>query len=198
MKARGSLTARLGRLEERAADRTAPESEPRDEAEWLAAFEDMARDGVLDAEPDFPRALALGRTALTGARASVDPPFDPPAHFMPGHPNPRLRSQSWRSAARFPELTAVLNRLFEIVGRAVEGEPSVTEAEFAELAAWFAAHDAELAALGALECEDGRFVWHMNVRYDLTHGSRAIGARRVAEDVRRLRARLERDTRHEP
>lgn len=106
---------------------------------------------------------------------------------MPGHPNPRLRAQCWRSAARFPELDAAMDWLFEIVGRAVEGEPPVTEVEYVELAAWFAAHAAELVAFGPLECEDGRLVWHMNVQYDMTHGPRAIGAGRVAEDVRRLK-----------
>lgn len=79
MKARGSLASRLGRLEERSAARVPAEHERRDEAGWLVVFERLARDGHMDAEPDFPNALVELRQALARAQASVDPPFEPPS-----------------------------------------------------------------------------------------------------------------------
>jgi hypothetical protein len=188
---RGSLVTRLGRLEGRPAAPRPAEPDRRDEAGWLAAFERLGREGYMDAEPDFPAALAEMRDALARARASTDPPFDPPSGFMPGHPNPHLRAECWRSAARFPELSAAMDWLFEMVGRVAEGEPPVSEAEFAELAAWFAAHDAEIAKVEPLEAGGGHRVWCASVRDDLARGPRAIGSGRVAEDVRRLKARRE-------
>lgn len=65
----------------------------------------------------------------------------------------------------------------------------MSEAEFAELAEWFATHDAELMKAGSLETKDGRRVWCANVRYSLAHGPRAIGAGRVAEKACQLKAR---------
>ena len=77
--------------------------------------------------------------------------------------------------------------------RVVEGIPPVSETEFAELAAWFADHDAGLFAAShpseLLDVGGGRRVSCANVRYALAKGPRADGAGRVAEDVRQLRAR---------
>lgn len=78
------MASRLERLEERTAARAPVEPVHRDEAEWLAAFEQAARDGYMDAEPDFPAALVEMRQALARAQSSVDPSFDPHVSFMPG------------------------------------------------------------------------------------------------------------------
>jgi hypothetical protein len=68
-----------------------------------------------------------------------------------------------------PEVRAGLDWLSEMLGRLVEGVPPVSEAEFAELAAWFAAHDAGLLALSRpselLDVGGGRRVWCANIRY---------------------------------
>lgn len=190
MKPRGSLTTRLARLEDRAAERTPPGA-PRDEAGWLAAFEHWGACGRFDREPDFPRALALFRDALARAQASTDPPFDPPPEFRPGDPYPHIRAQLWRAPDRFPELYAVWEWLGEMLGRLCDDLPPVSEAEFAELAAWFAEHDAALCALPSelLDVGNGRQTWCANLRYDLARGPRADGAGRAAEDIRQLKAR---------
>ena len=138
---RGSLTTRLARLEDRAATRTQAELDHRDEAGWLARFEEWGRERLFGHEPDFPVALAIFRDALERARASIDPPFDPPPEFLPNHPNPSLRLELWRSPERFPDVLTALDWLTEMLGRLVEGVPPVSEAEFTEPAAWFAAHD---------------------------------------------------------
>jgi hypothetical protein len=191
--ARGSLTTRLARLEDRAASRASAVPEHRDEFGWLAVFERLGREGTFDHEPDFPVALAYFRTALERAGASTDPPFDPPPEFLPNHPTPYLRVELWRSAERFPEVRAGLDWLSEMLGRLVEGVPPVSEAEFAELAAWFGLNDAGLLARARpselLDVGGGRRVWGANLRYSLAKGPRADGAGRVAEDVRQLRAR---------
>jgi hypothetical protein len=189
---RGSLTTRLARLEDRAAARAPAEPEHRDEAGWLALFEEWDRERLFDHEPDFPVALAFFRGALERARISTDPPFDPPPWFLTNHPNPYLRVELWRSPDRFPEVLAGLDWLSEMLGRVVEDVPPVSETEFAELAAWFTAHDdALLTRSRPSELLDvgGRRVSCANVRYSLTKGARTDGAGRVAEDVRQLRAR---------
>src|SRR5262245_20623858 len=105
---------------------------------------------------------------------SIDPPFDPPPEFLPTHTTPQLRVTLWRSEERFPELLAGLNWLTEILSRLVEGVPPVSETEFAELAAWFADHDAALLAQARpselLEVGGGRQTWCANVRYYLAKG----------------------------
>ena len=75
----------------------------------------------------------------------------------------------------------------------MEDVPPVSETEFAELAAWFEAHDDALLALARpselLDMGGGRRVSCPNVRYSLAKGARTDGAGRVAEDVRQLRVR---------
>jgi hypothetical protein len=189
----GSLATRLLRLEDRAVARAPAVLEHRDEAGWLTVFEQLGRERLFDHEPDYPKALAFFRDALPRARASTDPPFDPPRDFLPNHPTPYLRVELWRSADRFPEVRAGLDWLTEMLSRLVERVPPVSEAEFGELAAWFAEHDADLLARSRpselLEVGGGRQTWCANLRYYLAKGPRADGAGRVAEDVRQLRAR---------
>jgi hypothetical protein len=71
--------------------------------------------------------------------------------------------------------------------------PPVTEVDFADLAAWFAAHEGELYVWSLpsqlLDVSDGRRVWCANLRHELSRRPRAVGAGRAAEDVRQLRAR---------
>lgn len=66
--------------------------------------------------------------------------------------------------------------------RVAEGIPPVSEAEFAELAGWFAEHDASLFACShpseLLDVGGGRRVSCANVRYALAKGPRADGAGR--------------------
>jgi hypothetical protein len=188
--ARGSLATRLARLEDRAS-RAPAEPEYRDEAGWLAVFEQWDRERLFEHEPDFPKALAFFRDALDRARWSTDPPFDPPPEFLPSHPIPALRVEFWRSSERFPDVRAGLDGLSEMLGRLVEGVPPVSEVEFAELAMWFADNDEGLATLSRpselLDVGGGRQTWCANVRYNLAKGPRADGAGRVAQDVRQLR-----------
>jgi hypothetical protein len=144
---RGSLAIRLDRLEDRAAARPPAAPAPRDEEGWLASFEEWGREGHFDHEPDFPVALALFRAALARARASMDPPFDPLPEFRPEQRFPHIRLEMWRTKERFSEVCAGLDWLSEMLARLVQGIPPVSEAEFAELAAWFRVHDAALYAL---------------------------------------------------
>ena len=115
-----TLRARLRRLE-KAAGRAAPADRPGrlTEDDWLECFEAWGREGVFAAEPDFPGALAFYRDALGRVKAQDDPPFNPPADFMPNLTDmPELRLFNWRTWEHFPEVTA--------------GVPPVTEAEFRE------------------------------------------------------------------
>jgi hypothetical protein len=114
---------------------------PFDEADWLAWFEQAGREGAFAREPDFPVALALLRDELANAKASIDPPFDPPEDFQPDQRHPHIRRENWRHAHHFPKLCEALDWLWEMLDRGDRGIPPVTEAEFADLAAWFAAHE---------------------------------------------------------
>jgi hypothetical protein len=146
----------------------------------LLYFATLGRQGQYDHEPDFPTALEQYRAALVAAQAQADPPFDPPEHFMP-RGNPRARRTQWRTDTRFPQVFAAWRWLMEMWKRKRDGVPPVSEGEFAELAAWYEAHAALLPA-------HAMAVATTNVRYGLTKGARALGAGRVAEDIRRLRA----------
>lgn len=57
--------------------RPRPIEPPRDEGGWLATFEQLGRQGVFEAEPDFPTALAEFRTALHAARGVPPRPVGP-------------------------------------------------------------------------------------------------------------------------
>jgi hypothetical protein len=68
VKARGSLTTRLARLEDRVWERSPPTTPtPRDEVEWLEVFDRFGEEHLFDHEPDFSKALAR-------ACILVDPP----------------------------------------------------------------------------------------------------------------------------
>jgi hypothetical protein len=162
------------------------------EEDWLERFEAWSRAGVFAAEPDFPRALAFYRDALARAKAQADPPFDPPADFMPHLADlPDARLMNWRTRWRFPDVNAGWWWLSEMYDRATGGLPPVTEAEFRELADWFAANDEQLYQLALpsqlLDLGGGRKTSSANLRWGLTCGPRARGAGAVSEDLRRLR-----------
>jgi hypothetical protein len=80
-----------------------------------------------------------------------------------------------------------------MLGRLREGIPPATEAEFAELAGWFKRNDERLYRLALpsqrLDLGDGRMTSCGNLRAGLAKGARAREAGKLAEDVRRLRAR---------
>jgi hypothetical protein len=70
--------------------------------------------------------------------------------------------------------------------------PPVSEAEFTELAAWFAANEEwlskQLDSNRFLDLGNGRKVSCCNLRYALRQGYRDSGAGTVAEDLRQLRS----------
>jgi hypothetical protein len=99
-----SLGSHLAHLEVRVPSPSVEATGPRTEDEWLAAFEELGRDGYFDPEPEFPEALELFRDALAAAHASADPPFDPPLAFEPHHASPYQRLSNWRTGSRFPDL----------------------------------------------------------------------------------------------
>ena len=74
--------------------------------------------------------------------------------------------------------------------------PPCSEAEHAELAAWFAEHEPGLDAVakqnnrdGLMGVGNGRRLMCWNVRYDLRAGPRGEGSGQVAEEIRQLRVR---------
>ncbi len=164
------------------------------EEEWLTLFEEWGRQGYFDREPEFPIALACYRDALQRAAVQADPPFDPPVDFMLHLIDlPDLRLLNWRDTTRFPEVHAAWDWLAEMFRRVHDGIPPVTQAEFAELAAWFNGNEHRLyhESLGSelLDVGAGRKTTTTNIRYALSGGPRASGAGEVAEDVRQLIAR---------
>jgi hypothetical protein len=191
-----SLNNRLRRLEKIRQVREPHEQDWLTEQQWLDLFERLGRDGVFAAEPDFPAALAEYRLALQTALTQTDPPFDPPADFMPNLADlPHLRLLNWRTESRFPDLWRAWTWLAEMLDRVVEGIPPVSDAEFTQLADWFVANEKRLSrwtdAGGSVDLGQVRKVSCGNLRYAIGQGWRATGAGRVAADIRQLRGRFE-------
>jgi hypothetical protein len=83
------------------------------------------------------------------------------------------------------------DHLLELFGRAVDGVPPCSAAEFAELAAWLAAHGDGLPTTGwqkALDVGGGLEVTLAGLRWQVDQGPGADGSGRAAETIRRLRA----------
>ena len=147
-------------------------------------------------EPDFPTALMFYRAALQTAKAQADPPWDPPADFMPGAEGHRRRFE-WRGLLRrvnrFPEVEQGWQWLTGMAQRRVQGVPPLTLAEFEELACWFEVNRERLTALSRpsylLEVGDGKTDSVSNLCSKLDEGPRGWEAGEVAEQIRRLRAR---------
>jgi hypothetical protein len=84
------------------------------------------------------------------------------------------------------------DHLLELFGRAVDGVPPCSAAEFADLGAWLAAHGDSLSTAGwqkALDVGGGREVTLVSLRWQVDQGPGADGSGRAADAVRRLRAR---------
>ena len=185
---------RLNRLERQAALSSKARDAHGDswsDEDWLARIEHEGEQGFFAGEPDFPVALATYRQAIERAAAQSDPPFEPPADFMPNQDrHPRLLN--WRNSFRFPEVHEGWNWLAEMVERVAHNKPAVTEAEFRELEAWFHAHqDALNREEGGelLDLGNGRRITTTNIRYGLSKGPRALGVTEVVEDLRLLKER---------
>lgn len=192
-----TLRKRLQRLEVQARRRQ-PSAEDRwddpSEEDWLALFEEWGQQGHFQQETDFPTALASYRESLQRAKMQTDPPFDPPADFMPNLTDlPSLRRLNWRNPVRFPDVHAGWDWLAEMLRRVQEGIPPVSTTEFEELSRWFAANESRLYQLSLpshlLELGGGRSTSLTNLRYGLRQGVRASRAGELAEDLRQLRAR---------
>ena len=182
---------RLCRLERTVRNRPLPTPRPREEKDRLAAFEAKGRKREFDREPDFPRALEYFHRAIHDAKAQVNPPFKPTAHFRPDNTR-TVRFLDWRSKPRCPAAWAGFDWLFEISLRTLTGIPPVTEAEFGELRDWFKVHGAELwrrIPSRVFDVGDGRRVSLADIHYKLRGGAWAPGAGRVAEDMRQVRIR---------
>jgi hypothetical protein len=166
--------------------------EPGGYENWLAAFEAWGRAGRFAHEPDFPVALDAYRAAIAEAVAGTDPPFYPPADFLPGEPE-WWRLEEWRRPRWYYGVLAAWWWLYEMLDRRRKGIPPVAEAEFAELAEWFKRNDERLYRLALpsqlLDLSDGRRTSCGDLRAGLAKGARAREVGKLAEDVRRLRAR---------
>jgi hypothetical protein len=83
------------------------------------------------------------------------------------------------------------DHLLELFGRADEGVPPCSAAEFAELAAWLAVNGDALPTTGGwakeLELGNGERVTLSHLRWQVGRGPGADGSGRVAETIRRLR-----------
>lgn len=160
--------------------------------DWLKAFDEWGQQGVFACEPDFPDALVYYRDAIRRAQAQTDPPFEPPADFLPHEKDRSLRLVNWRTASRFPHVREGWFWLAGMLRRRHNGAPPVTQDEFRELATWFATHEKRLAACSQsslLDLGEGRRESTINMRLNLERGPRDFHAGKVAEDVRSLRAR---------
>ena len=195
---RRGIERALAKLEDAAAAQArSVRPKPFDEADWLAWFTQAGKDKRFAREPDFPAALAMLKDELAKAKASTNPPFDPPEDFQPDTRWPHIRRENWRRGwGHFPALCAALDWLFEMDNRLTHGIPPVTVAEHTELAAWFAEHEAGLDAVAKLSNRDGlmavgngRRVVCWQVRYGLREGPRGEGSGQVAEEIRQLKAR---------
>jgi hypothetical protein len=183
-----TLRTRLARLE-RAAPKPPEPAGPVTDEDWLAAFEDMGRQKMFAAEPDFPRALAEYRRVVTKHREKPEIPAD----FMPLVANPEERLRWWRAPLEANEVNEVFMWLAGMFERVSTGVPPVTEAEFAELASWFEANQDRLRALagysGLLDLGDGRRDSVPNLVYQVRKGPRDLSAGEVADTLRQLRER---------
>jgi hypothetical protein len=90
------------------------------------------------------------------------------------------------------EAERLFRHLSELFGRAVDGVPPCSGAEFAELEAWLAAHGDSLPTFGwgrALEEGGGAAVTLAGMRWQVGQGPGADGSGRAAETIRRFKAR---------
>lgn len=189
-----SSLSRIARIEHTLAERDAEARvriKWRTEDELADDYEQWHAVGGATHEPDFPVAIAFLRESLARARASADPPFDPPADWRPGARDQALTARDWR-AGHFPDIRQAIEWLQEMEFRSLDGVPPVAEAEFTELAGWFERNKERLYTIQRasgtdfITLDNGRRfpVWY--VAYDVRKGARAEGAGKAAEDIRQL------------
>jgi len=181
---RGGVGARLGRV---AAAVHAGLAAPASDAAWVAALEAAGADPRAAREPDYARAVAALRAAV-----AADPLGPPPGWFEPGR-SPPDRFVAWCRSRPRPGVEAARAWATELLLRALDGTPPVTNAEFEHLAAWMRANETRLRGLagadGLVPLGDGSGAVLDGVLAALGCGPQWPGAGEVAEMVRRLRAR---------
>lgn len=163
--------------------------------EWYAVFAEKGREGFFRREPDFPRALDDYGRAIAAAERTA-PEIDPPRNFFIRHPRRVPRLFTWRNDPRFPEVGTAFEWPCVMLLRTCDRLPTVTEAQFAELAGWFRAYEPRLIerchGSGRLDPGDRSEIVLSDLAFDLKAGPRRVESGRVAETVRRLRAAFER------
>ena len=84
-----------------------PAPKPQSEEEWLARFQQWANEGLYRDQPTFAGMLKRYQRAIESAKASNDPPFNPPSSFEPRLPS-AVRQSMWQNDSRFPGLQSSL------------------------------------------------------------------------------------------
>jgi len=191
---------RLRLLEESAAkerERALAEDTRWTSEKWHQFFEQAGRDGLFDAEPDFPRALAELRDAMGAAKRSTDPPWDPPEDFMNENTSQHSRLIFWRDwQNRFPKVEAAISWLENMLERIDNGIPPVGEVEFTMLADWFNANLDRINGLARTELNlidlgDGRSQKLLDFKWMICQGYRDKAVNEIFEDLRKLKALLD-------
>ena len=131
---------------------------------WLKAFEVIGAElGLAAREPDFAAALA--------AHQAQKPPYGT------------------------EEAVRRHDHLLELGLRALDGVPACSAAEFAALAAWLAEHGGSLPTVNGwkkdLDLGDGTMTTLSSLTWRVARGPTAEGSGRLAETIRRLKARHE-------
>jgi hypothetical protein len=187
-----TIRSRLKKLEDATRWKTekVPYGDHLTEEDWFKVFEELGNKGNFAGEPDFPDALATYRLDLNNVLAQTDPPFEPPAAFMPYLDQPMWLS-NWRDESRFPHIWKGWEWLAEMLGRIHKGIPPVTVAEFNALSEWFGQKDSliyhQVSKEGLIDLGNGKNTSTANIRSGLTKGPRVNGAGELAETLRRLR-----------
>ena len=135
---------------------------------------------------------------------------DPPAGSPYWHDSFARLGHAFRLGDREPDYAAALEahgelrppygdeakrlheHLCELVGRAADKTPPCSAAEFAALAAWLADHGDALPGVGwpkAIDAGDGVRVTLPDLRWRAGQGATAGGSGKLAETLRRLRAK---------
>jgi hypothetical protein len=159
--------------------------------EWIAKLAEWQDAGHFSKELDFPKALGFYRGALEQAQAAE------PSIRLLIHGDPEKRREPaflevLRIGDQFPDVPVAYYWLMEIQWRVCRGIPPATEAEFAELSAWFEANEerlerlADSSGLFDVGAVAGRAAGMSGLRCGTDRGPR--GAGEVAEDIRQLRA----------
>ena len=131
---------------------------------WLRAFEVIGAElGLTTREPDFPAALAAYRAQR--------PPYGT------------------------EEAGLLHDHLLELGQRALDGVPPCSAAVFADLAVWLVEHGGSLPTVNGwkkdLDLGDGTTTTLSGLTWRVARGAAAEGSGRLAETIRRFKARQE-------